>query len=546
MAVDGILLHKIIPLLQEDLPLRIQKIWNVSKTDLLFQVHGKNGKKQLLISTHSLYNRIQLTTNKFSTPEEPISFVMLLRKYLEGSIIESIEQMELDRWLQMNIKASNELGDIVYYRLVVELMGKYANCILVSPDQKILDALKRIPPFANQIRTIQPGATFIPIETQKKKNPFQDFKWDPERSLTAQFSGFSPLLSHEIEYRMDHGQSFSSIMQEIEASTFLYFSNDHNPNHFHTIALNHLGTSQAFSLEKGLHQLYKDLEEQDRIKQLTNDVMKFIQRERKHQERKLPRLQEEYQEALDCDRYRIYGDLLYAYFPQVTKGLPTITLKSYETNEPITIPLDPKLDGKANARKMFQMYNKRKKGQSYLQDQIQKTMIERDYFRSLEEQLSYATVESARQIQEQLIKQGYLKRKTKKNQKKIKDSKIPIHTLVSKTGIGIRFGKNSFQNEEVTWHSPKSFTWLHAKDYHGAHVVIESNQPDEETLRLAANIAAYFSSGRYSSSVPVTYCFIKELKKIPGSKPGMVQLSSYKTIYIDPNEEELNAYQLLQ
>ena len=108
---------------------------------------------------------------------------------------------------------------------------------------------------------------------------------------------------------MDHGQSFSSIMQEIEASTFLYFSNDHNPNHFHTIALNHLGTSQAFPLEKGLHQLYKDLEEQDRIKQLTNDVMKFIQRERKHQERKLPRLQEEYQEALDCDRYRIYGDL---------------------------------------------------------------------------------------------------------------------------------------------------------------------------------------------------------------------------------------------
>ena len=113
MAVDGILLHKIIPLLQEDLPLRIQKIWNVSKTDLLFQVQGKNGKKQLLISTHSLYNRIQLTTNKFSTPEEPISFVMLLRRYLEGSIIESNEQMELDRWLQMNIKASNELGDIV-------------------------------------------------------------------------------------------------------------------------------------------------------------------------------------------------------------------------------------------------------------------------------------------------------------------------------------------------------------------------------------------------------------------------------------------------
>ncbi|QRG87277.1 NFACT family protein [Bulleidia sp. zg-1006] len=545
MAVDGILLHKMIPLLQADLPLRIQKIWNLSNTELLFQVHGKNAKKQLLISTHSLYNRIQFTNRKFSTPEEPISFVMLLRKYIEGSTIESIEQVGLDRWLIMNIRANNHLGDIVHYQFVIELMGKYANCILVSPEGKILDALKRIPPFANQVRTIQPGALFIPCEAQKKKNPFQDFQFDADKNLTTQFAGFSPLLSKEIEYRLDHGQHFSAIMQEIEMSNSLYFSNDHNPNHFHTIALNHLGTNKELSLEEGLDYLYKDLEEQDRIKQLVGDVMKFIQKERKHQERKLPRLQEEYQEALDCNRYRIYGDLLYAHQEEVEKGLNSISLRSYENNEIITIPLDPELDCKSNARKMFRLYNKRKKSQSYLQEQIQKTILERDYFLSLEEQLSYANVESARQIQEQLIKQGYLKRKNRKNQKKKKDRKLAIHSLVSKTGLGIRFGKNSFQNEEVTWHSPKSFTWLHAQDYHGAHVVIESESPDEETLRLAANIAAYFSSGRYSSSVPVSYCLIKELKKIPGAKPGMVQLGSYKTIYIDPNEEELNAYKLL-
>lgn len=541
MALDGILLHKIIPILQADLPLRIQKIWNISNTELLFQVHGKNAKKQLLISTHSSYNRIHFTNQKFSTPEEPSNFVMLLRKHLEGSTIESIEQEGLDRWLTMTIRSRNELGDIVHYRLVIELMGKYANAILVSPEGKIMDALKRIPPFANSQRTIQAGALFSPIESQHKANPFISLSYNCHETLTSQFDGFSPLLSKEIEYRMDQGQSFQDIMQEIEDSKQLYFSKN---NVFHCLALTHLQENIVTDLEEGLDLLYKDVEEQDRIKQLAGDVLKFVQRERKHQERKLPRLEQELQEALDCDRYREYGDLLYAYQIEDTKGQHQIQLQSFETQEDITIPLDPKLDGKGNARKYFQLYNKRKKGQVYLQEQIHKTQLEKDYFQSLEEQLSFANVESARQIQEQLVKQGYLKTRTKKNQKKKKESKLPIFHFETEEGIGIRFGKNSFQNEEVTWHSPKHFIWLHAKDYHGAHVVIESDHADEQTLRLAANIAAYFSSGRYSSSVPVQYCPIKDLKKIPGAKPGMVQVGSYKSLYIDPDEQELKKYNL--
>ena len=87
----------------------------------------------------------------------------------------------------------------------------------------------------------------------------------------------------------------------------------------------------------------------------------------------------------------------------------------------------------------------------------------------------------------------------------------------------------------------KNEIWLHAKDYHGSHVLIHSDQPDEETLRIAAMIAAWFSKGRMSSSVPVNYCPVKNLRKIPGARPGMVQLGNYHTIYIDPDEEILNA-----
>ena len=114
-------------------------------------------------------------------------------------------------------------------------------------------------------------------------------------------------------------------------------------------------------------------------------------------------------------------------------------------------------------------------------------------------------------------------------------------------GVSISFGRNNLQNDALTWHKArKNEIWLHAKDYHGSHVVIHTDHPDEATLRLAANIAAYFSKGRDSSSVPVNWCPVKNLKKIPGAKPGMVQLGSYRTIYIDPDASQLAPYGILE
>ena len=134
MALDGILLSKIIPEIQKGLPLRIQKIWDISSTEILFQTHGPLGKKQLLISCHSVYNRLLFTDRSYPTPNEPGNFVMLLRKYLEGGFIEEIEQAELDRWCLMKIRRRNSIGDIENWKLYVELMGKYANVILVNSE----------------------------------------------------------------------------------------------------------------------------------------------------------------------------------------------------------------------------------------------------------------------------------------------------------------------------------------------------------------------------------------------------------------------------
>ncbi len=540
MALDGILLYKIIPALQSALPMRIQKIWQISTTEVLFQIHGATGKKQLMISTHSVYNRILFTSRNYPTPDEPGNFVMVLRKYLEGGVIESIEQADFDRWCTMKVRRRNDIGDIEYLNLYVELMGKYANIILVR-DDKIIDALKRIPPFENNRRTIQPGASFIPTPPQDKKNPFTTAVIDAEQSLTKQFAGFSPFLSKEVEYRMANGQSFTSIMKEIQNSQNLYIANQNNEAVFHVIPLTHVGPCKDYPLLEGFDVLYYHKEEKDRIKQISGDIYHYVKRELKHQTQKLPRLLKEFDAAQDCDKYRLYGDLLYTYNIVNTKGERSITLQNYEDETDVVIPLDPKLDGRGNARKCYQKYNKLKKGQVYLQEQIEICEKEITYFEGLIQQLDQADFDTAAEIRSELMQLGYIQDKTKKKKFKRKKQTGPnITTITLPNGIQISFGRNNLQNDALTWHmARKDELWFHAKDYHGSHVVIHNQNPDDQTIRDAAMIAAYFSQGRMSSSVPIQYCPVRNLKKIPGAKPGMVQLGSYKTIYIDPETDRL-------
>ena len=541
MALDGILIRKLVPAFSQSCPLRIQKIYQISQTEILFQCHSHEGRLHFIVSTHSIYNRFNITKRNYPTPEEPGNFVMVLRKHLEGSTIIRIEQGGLDRYVVMSIATRNELGDRILMELYIELAGKYANVILVR-DGHIVDALKRIPPFENNQRTIQPGARFtiIPPQTDKR-DPFTATSFDPDISLARQFHGVSPLLADEIIFRLKD-QSFTEIMKEIDASDRLFVSNKNGEAVFHCIELKHLGYNQSYPIHEGFDVVYYHKEEKDRIKQISGDVFKLVKREKKHYMQKLPKLQEAYEEALDCDRWREYGDLLYAYNIRDTKGETIITLTSFETEQPVNIPLDPKLNGPQNAQRCYTKYTKGKKGQSHLIEQINICQSEIDYFEAIEQQLEYANFNDAKEIQEELIRLGYMKARTqkiRKNNKKKKGPEAPNYTsLTLANGITIHFGKNNIQNEYVTFRlARKSDTWFHAKDYHGAHVIAETDHPDEYTIRACAQIAAWFSKGRQSSSVPINYCSVKELKKIPGAKHGMVQLGSYRTIYIDPDEQ---------
>lgn len=541
MALDGILMRKLSKQLENVLPARINKIQQVSDTEVLLHIRHDSKNLKLMISTHTQYNRISLTQENYQSPATPNNFIMVLRKYLDGGYIRFIQQAGLDRILQMRIVSTNEMGDEHEYDLYIELMGKYANVVLVDENQKIIDALKRIPPFENNKRVIFPNMKFeLPIAFDKK-DPFIEFDVKEGETLTRQFHGFSPLLSREFEWRLHHGQSFQEIMREIEQSETLYLHQQ--SGQFHCIPLTHLGECDAYPLMQGMDVVFFHQEEKERIRQQSGDLYKLVRKELAKNNQKLPKLKATLEEAMDCEKYRIYGDLLYAYADLFQEKVSEAIVQDFETGEDVCIPLNIKFDVKQNAKRYYQKYRKSKTAQIMVQEQIDLCESEIQYFSLLESQLDFANFDDAKEIRSELEKLGYLKKASVKKGKPKKNNDVPHYMTLKVNEDLILVGKNNLQNEYLTFHyAKKNDLWFHAKDYHGSHVILQSKQPSEDCIRMAAMFASYYSQGKNSSSVPVNYCEVKSLKKAKGKAVGQALLSSYKTIYIDPEERIIQDY----
>lgn len=540
MAIDGIVLRQLTKELSTLLPAKINKIQQLSDTEILLQLRTHAGAKKLLISTHSVYNRINITELHYTSLDAPGNFVMLLRKQLDGGIIRSLHQEGLDRILHLEIEARNELGDIHQKHLYFECMGKYANLVFVDEEGKIIDALKRIPPFENNKRTIHPGARYVlPQPHLDKVDPFTCDSIDSQTTLTKQLHGFSPLLSDEVLHRMHNGESFKTIMEQLDRSYNIYISDIQSKMAFHILPLTHLtDTWRSYPLMKGLDVIYHEKEEKVRIKQQTGDLYKVVKQELHRNQSKLPKLRDSMNEALDCEKYREFGDLLFAHMGSIARE-PLVSLPSFSDDTTVTIPIDMRYDIKQNANKYYQKYHKAKRAQEYLQEQIARCEKEIRYFEAMQIQLEQASIADAQEIREELIRQHYMKENKGRSRKK-KPAAQPHYECFRFHEWKIYVGKNNLQNDYVTWKlARKEDLWLHVKDLHGAHVIITGGAPDEQLLRDAAMLAAWYSSGRYSSSVPVNYCPVKQLKKIPKTKGSFVSMNHYKTIYIDPDPKRI-------
>ena len=536
MAYDGIMMKAVLKQLHQQLYQgRINKIYQISNYELLFNVRANQTNVKLLISCHPSYARVNLTNENYTMPEVAPQLVMLLRKHLEGSHIQSIEQIGLDRIFKFTFLSRNELGDLVELYAYIEIMGKHSNFILCDQNHRIIDCLKRISPSLNTVRFLQPGATYeLPPMQTNKLNLFEDGLIQTD-NLNKTYQGVSPILSRELLYRLEQGEKFEDLLDLLTNSTTLYLSQVGNKEYFHILPLTHLQVEPvAYPLFEGLEKHFKDMDVKERIKQQTSDLEHYLQQELNKNKTKLNKLEQTLYDSKNSDEYRIKGDLLFASLHLIQKGMKMVVVDNYYDDTKMTIELDERLDGKENAKRYYNKYQKAKNSIQYLNEQIELTKNEIDYFDTLITQLENANFLDALEIREELENLGYLKKHKKKGKQKAR--KPRFETYITKNNIKVYIGKNNLQNDYLTFHfASKNYLWFHAKDMPGSHIVVNQETLDEYTLRLVANLASYYSKGKNSSSVPVNYALIKTLKKPNKGKPGQVILSHYKTIYIDPD-----------
>ncbi len=306
--------------------------------------------------------------------------------------------------------------------------------------------------------------------------------------------------------------------------------------------MTHLETpAHALPLLEGLDAFYANQEQQDRIAQHTGGLLKVINREIKRYTAKLPRLKEALEQALDIEKWQTYGDLLYAYGLDLPSGHSFLEVSDF-SGQPLTIPLDQRYGGKENARRYYVKYHKGKTGQHYIREQIELTEQELQYFEGLRSQCEQADIEDAKEIAEELASRKLFR--TAKKPLKSKQKKRPNYLILNyDENTQVLIGKNNVQNDTLTFKvAHKTDYWFHAADTFGAHVILKSAVLNEALIRFCANCAAYYSSSRYSSSVPVHYTQAKNIKKIPQKQLGFVSIKEYKTIYIDPDFSTIEPY----
>ncbi len=589
MAFDGIFINGLVHELNQWMAGgRIDKIHQPEADALVLHIKTTRDKPMLYISANASLPHMTVIGDKLANPQTPPMFCMLLRKHLVGSKIIKIEQVGLERVISIELDARNDLGDKVIKRLMIEIMGKHSNIILIDENKKIVDSVKRIPFSVSRVRQLLPGLTYVLPKTTKlnlldsNEQAFLDAVGQQSKNLPVfkfiymTYQGFSPASGRAIAHQAGFGDDDlinncqSADLQKIwQALTRM---DDRLKDHDYTpllvresktgkyVDLSNVPLGQYeiddYEIETlpdvvGSINLYFSRKDKvNRMLQKTQNLRKFLQQRLDRMRKKVQNLNEDLLFADNAEENKVLGDLILANLWQLDKGMNAFTTQNYfdpEAKE-ITIQLDVRLTPQENAQRYFKKYNKLRTAQDQVAKQLEDTQHEVAY---LEQVLATVELtddpENIEAIRQELMDAGLMKRrydKKKKNTKKQLES--PIHYR-SSDGFEILVGKNNLQNDWLTLrHASNRDIWLHTKIIPGSHVIIRTagQAPPEQTIYEAACIAAWHSKARLSGQVPVDYTEVKHVSKPSGAKPGMVIYQTNQTLYVTPDEEEVQRHRI--
>ena len=573
MNLEGITINILTTELQKRLlGGKIYKVFMPNKSCLLLLVKTESTTLALTADFAGGSPYLYLPEKTPERPDTPPAFCMLLRKHLEEGRITKIEQSGLDRVIAMEISSIGSARQIITKQLVFELTGKNAN-IIFTADGVILDSLKHVNKAQSSYRQILPGLPYIAPPPQNGLNILTSAPADivstaqalplaPAKALIAATTGIGQYTAAQLLKiaDLDAGSSINDSnapqlasaiaalqqnISEAKAGSAPVYAVITRTNSVKTVlpfkpvqlaegesVKEFASLNNAINFAQSLAPVL--LPEQELLaKTVTAETEKLV--------KKAAVLREELAAAEDAEQQRIIADTLMANLYRIPKGSSNITVENIYDGTPLTIALAPDLTANENAQKYYKRYNKLKRAQTEIKEQLKLTEEAVEYLGSID--VALKLVQSRAEVAEiktELAAAGFITIKNTKN--KMPQAKSTPTVVKFSEDTMLYIGKNNKQNDYVTFSiGSGNDLWFHTKNIPGSHVILKTTlpQPEEADINTAASIAAYFSKARGGSNTPVDCTLRKFVKKPSGAKPGFVIYTNQTTYYVTPDEDEI-------
>ena len=552
---------------------RVDRVTQPEKDTVILLIRAGNENRRLLLCASPNNARCHLTQSSFPNPLEPPMFCMLLRKQLMGGRVMAVRQVRGDRIVHVSFDTVDELGDHVARTLILEVMGRHSNLILTDQNGRILEAARHVSADMSRVRQIQPGLDYLDPPAQDKLTPEE---CTPERllaalraqgeiplhkALAAAVMGLSMPAARELAVRVQDAPDLTAAAERLsaflaklpqlrDARVLLDGAGDAVDVYAFPYLSQPLELQKPYaSLSAAMEHCYGARDAQDRIRQKSASMVHLLKGQIERCEKKLALQEEELSSAARMEEYRLMGELINANLWQLHKGQPEALLPNFydEAGGSLRIPLDVQLTPAQNAQRYFKRYQKARSARETAAEQREKTLQELDTLESALLDVDKCVGESElEEIRQELQRLGYVKKNTNRRQQRALPRSKP-YRYRSSDGIEIEIGKNAAQNDRLTAAAKGDETWLHAKDMPGSHVIVHcEGEPPQQTLKEAALLAAWYSKGQRSSSVPIDYTFRRYVKKPGGAAPGKVIYTHQHTLYMTATEAEIRAIELVE
>lgn len=572
MAFDACMMRAVLGEFSSEFPeAKIEKVLQPRNDEIDMVIHHGRLSRRLVFNVGPNAPRLQLSDKQKENPLKAPMFCMLLRKYFLGARIVSVTQPGFDRIAEFTVSCYDEMGFATEKIIVCEIMGKYANLIVLDSERRILAALKVIDFAASSVRQVLPGLKYQTPAMADKINPteidreifYEKLSQFPtertgEKFITSTYSGIATQIARELVYRAcGHTDTpvcnidadrFYSVFKEWQQllidesyTPTIVFDNSGKPIDYSYMDITYLGDNvdkrSYNSLSEMLDTYFEEKDRLEHIHQRAHDITTLLNNAQARTERKLGIQRQSLLDADKGEEYKRHADLITANLYRLQRGMESFTtVDYYDENCPeIEIKLDTRLTPSQNAQKLYKLYNKCKTAKVVLAEQIEIWERELRYLESVRQFLSRAECEQdVIEIRDELYRSGYASRlRGYVPPKKIASTP---HKLVTSGGYQLLVGRNNIQNDNLTFKvASKGDLWFHTKDIPGSHVIMlcDGEEPSEQDYTEAASVAAKYSKAT-GDLVAVDYTRVKNIKKPGGSKPGFVIYKTNYTAFVRP------------